>query len=78
MKNNCKKLLFSLFINDKAELFPCSFMEKEGDWEHGINMLTANDFVKDVWYADKVKADRDVSFKCISCKGCNSCAYYNV
>lgn len=75
---NCEKLLFSLFINDQAELFPCSFMEREGNWEHGIDLTKVNDFVKEVWYADKVKADRDVSLKCIKCNGCNSCAYYNV
>lgn len=75
---SCEKLLYSLFINDKAELFPCSFMEKEGEWKNGIDMTKVNDFVKDVWYCDKVKKDRDVSMKCINCNGCNSCSYYNV
>lgn len=75
---NCEKMLFSLYINDKAKLFPCSFMEKEGDWKEGIDMLNINNFTQDVWYNDKVKKDRDISLKCIECKGCNSCSYYDV
>lgn len=78
MVENCEKLLFSLFINDKAELFPCSFMEKEGNWKNGIDMIKMNNFVKDVWYSDKVKEDRDFSMKCIECNGCNSCRFYDV
>lgn len=75
---NCEKLLYSLYINDEGQLFPCSFMEKEGNWEKGINMTNINDFVKEVWYSDKVKEDRDFSLKCINCNGCNSCRYYDV
>lgn len=75
---NCEKLLYSLYINDEGQLFPCSFMEKEGNWEKGIDMTKVNDFVKDVWYSDKVKEDRDFSLNCINCNGCNSCRYYDV
>lgn len=41
-------------------------------------MLNINNFTQDVWYNDKVKKDRDISLKCIECKGCNSCSYYDV
>ena len=75
---NCEKMLYSLYINDEAKLFPCSFMEKEGDWKDGIDMTNIENFSKDVWYSDKVKKDREISLKCIECNGCNSCAYYDV
>jgi hypothetical protein len=75
---NCEKMLYSLYINDEAKLFPCSFMEKEGDWKDGIDMTNINNFTEDVWYSDKVKKDRGISLKCIECNGCNSCAYYDV
>lgn len=75
---NCEKLLYSLYINDEGKLFPCSFMEKEGEWENGIDMLKINNFVKDVWYSDLVKKDREISLHCINCNGCNSCSYYDV
>lgn len=78
MIENCEKLIYSLYINDEAKLFPCSFMEREGDWKDGVDMLNINNFTQDVWYHDKVKKDRDISLKCIECKGCNSCAYYDV
>lgn len=78
MVENCEKLLYSLYINDLGKLFPCSFMEKEGEWEHGIDMLKINNFAEDVWYSKPVLKDRETSLKCISCNGCNSCAYYDV
>jgi len=74
----CEKLLYSLYINVDGRLFPCSFMEHEGDWAEGINMLEIQDFYREVWMNPIVVKDRDASIKCIECHGCNSCAHYDV
>lgn len=74
----CEKNLFSMYVNCEGKMFPCSFMEKEGEWKDGIDMLQVSDFVNEVWYSDLVKKDRDISLKCINCNGRNSCSYYDV
>lgn len=74
----CEKMLYSLYINSEGRLFPCSFMEREGDWAEGIDMTTIKDFYRDVWMNPLVVKDREASLKCIQCNGCNSCAYYDV
>lgn len=53
--------LFSAYINCKNEYFPCSFAEGEGNWKEGINMLEIDDFLKEVWYNEKLNDDRKKS-----------------
>lgn len=74
----CEKLLFSLYVDHTGKLYPCSFMEKEGEWADGIDLLQAENFYKDVWMHPKVVADREQSIRCIQCNGCNSCRHYDV
>lgn len=78
MVENCESTLYSMYINADGKFFPCSFMEKEGDWKDGIDMTTVNDFLNEVWYAEPTKKYRSASLRCIECNGCNSCPYYDV
>ena len=45
----CESCLFSLYVNVEGKAFPCSFCEGEGDWKEGIDLLSAENFTKDVW-----------------------------
>lgn len=79
MSESCESLNFSGYCNENGEFFPCSFMEKEGEWEKGIDLTSIEDFSKDVWNGDpRVIKWRENSIKQIKCTGCNSCPYYNV
>ena len=49
MVDPCESTLFSIFIDENCNFYPCSFMPKTEGWENGINMLTVNDFDKDIW-----------------------------
>ncbi|AAX78691.1 hypothetical protein RB43ORF169c [Escherichia phage RB43] len=43
---DCEATMFSSYINEKGEFFPCSFTERwvEGGWGEGLNVLEADDF----------------------------------
>jgi len=60
----CESGLFSIYINYKCEAFPCSFMEGEPGWESGINVLDCDDFVKDVWFSEKLVEWRNNLLEC--------------
>jgi radical SAM protein with 4Fe4S-binding SPASM domain len=81
----CESTLFSLYINVAGEAFPCSFTEGTKNWEKGISMLEIQDFLKDVWYSQKLSQWRegliDSSSKCNRCaliKYCRSCPAYDI
>jgi MoaA/NifB/PqqE/SkfB family radical SAM enzyme len=44
----CESFCFSIYVNTFGEVVPCSFCEGEEGYE-SINILEAEDFVKDVW-----------------------------
>ena len=75
---SCESCNFSLFIDANGIFYPCSFMEKEGEWKTGIDMTNIDNFVKDVWYDDRVVDWRNESIRCIECHGCNKCKFFEV
>lgn len=75
---SCESLMYSMYIDANGIFYPCSFMEKEGEWEIGIDMTKINNFVKDVWYEKRVVDWRNESIKCLNCNGCNKCKFYEV
>lgn len=78
----CESTLFSVYINVKGEMYPCSFAEQTEGWETGIDVTQAKDFLKDVWYHPRTKRWRESllssSKQCdCSMKGhCRSCPIY--
>lgn len=68
----CESTLFSIYINSDAEVFPCSFTEGTTGWEKGISMLDVEDFLKDVWYSERLEGWRSGLLE--SSSGCSSCA----
>ena len=47
----CESQIFSGYIDVKGVMYPCSFSP---NLEDGINLLTINDFNKEVWFSDIV------------------------
>lgn len=73
-------MFYIMYINVDGVLFPCSFMEGEGNWVEGIDLKDAkyDNFTTKVWNHPKVLEWRNQAIKCIECKGCNECPYYEV
>lgn len=45
----CESSLFSMYINVKGEVFPCSFCEGEHGFIEGPRIDTCHDFLKGIW-----------------------------
>lgn len=73
----CEATQFSSFFDTYGNYYPCSFMEKEGEWKEGIHLKDINS-IKDVWYEKRVVDWRNESIKNIKCLGCNKCHFYDV
>jgi hypothetical protein len=50
----CESSCFSSYINTHGSFFPCSFAEDSEDWKEGVDVVSCNDFVKDVWLSPRV------------------------
>ena len=80
----CESGLFSTYISADGDCFPCSFAEQAHEWETGIDVLSAEDFVKDVWMSPRMQAWREGLLKssqgcdCPMKDGCRSCPIYPV
>lgn len=76
----CESTLYSIFVNVKGEVFPCSFMEGEQDWEHGIDLKDDKykNFTTQVWNHPRVLEWRQNAIRCINCNGCNQCPHYEI
>jgi len=81
----CESTLFSIYINSEGDVYPCSFTEGTAGWENGISMIDASDFMKDVWFSDKLMKWRNglvsSASKCIECEAqsvCRSCPIYDI
>lgn len=75
---SCESCMFSMYIDANGIFYPCSFMEKEGEWKNGIDMTKIEDFIKEVWNEERVVKWRNASIKCLECNGCNMCKFYDV
>jgi radical SAM protein with 4Fe4S-binding SPASM domain len=81
----CESTLFSVYINTDAEVFPCSFTEGQPGWETGMSMLGIDDFMKDIWFSDRLSEWRngllESSSVCSSCnvqEHCRSCPVFEI
>jgi len=78
----CESGIYSSYINKDGYYFPCSFTEGidhgevVGDWREGINVLECDDFLKDVWFAEKT---RKASTEVMRCRNCSkSCSIFEI
>ncbi len=77
---NCESTKFSIFVNVKGEVFPCSFMEKEPGWEKGIDLTDDQykDYTTQVWNHPRIVEWRQMSMKCVDCNGRCVCPHYEI
>ena len=75
---SCESCLYSVYIDVNGMFYPCSFMEKEGEWKTGIDLTKIKDFTKEVWNEKRVVNWRNKSIKYLKCNGCNKCQFYEV
>ena len=76
----CESLLASVYVNVDGEVFPCSFIEGEQGWEHGIDLKDDRykNFTTQVWNHPRVLEWRQNALRCINCNGCNQCPHYEI
>ena len=53
MSEPCESGLFSGYANCDGIFFPCSFLEGEGEWKEGLDIMKCNDFITDIWMNPK-------------------------
>ena len=78
----CESTLFSSYVNETGSFFPCSFTENwvEGGWpkENGINVLEAEDFIRDVWNHPRTVEFRNALIGNTDERGCRNCPAYEI
>lgn len=81
----CESTLFSIYVNVKGEMFPCSFTEGTPGWETGIDLVNPVAELGGWWYGDRLNQFRKKllgsSSGCSGCsvqKHCRSCPVYDV
>lgn len=70
--------LFSSYINYKGKYFPCSFTENEGEWKDGIDVLNFDNFLKDIWFSEKLNKYRQQSIDTRYESGCRKCLTFDI
>lgn len=80
LSEDCEATMFSSYVNEYGEFFPCSFTEKwiEGGWEKGLNVIEADDFIKDVWTHPKTLKFREELMGNKDDNGCRNCPAFAV
>lgn len=79
----CESSCFSMYVNVDGEYFPCSFSEggkfdKAGDWSGGISMLSAENFMQDIWGNRRTTHFRDALLGNKDKNGIRSCPLYDL
>lgn len=54
----CESMRESIYCNVDAKIFPCSFAEGENNWERGLDILSCDSFLDDIWYHKRTVAWR--------------------
>ena len=77
---SCESGAFSFYTSVDCEYAPCSFTEGESGWEKGVDMLTTNNFLKDIWYHPRNVdwRSRLINSKVDGCRKCLSFPEINV
>lgn len=74
----CESMLFSIYIDCTGTVFPCSFC---ADSFEGIDLLTAEDFLTDVWNAPSIVKWREKLLATVDTgivPGCRQCPVFDI
>lgn len=69
--------IFSSYIDVNGQFYPCSFASGEPGWEEGIDVLGCEDFMRDVWFSDKLNKYRKMSMSTCYSSGCRKCLIFD-
>jgi len=72
----CESSVYSSYINVKGEYYPCSFSEGDEGWDEGIDVLTIDNFLEDIWFKGKTKEFSDEVINCRTCS--KACPIYEI
>lgn len=78
MAEPCESTLFSIYISAEAKAYPCSFLERSFE---GIDVLTVDDFLQDVWNATEMVRWREELLATKTgglVEGCRQCPAYEI
>lgn len=75
MAEPCESMLFSIYINTKGQVTPCSFMEDESE---PIDMIKVKDFLKEVWYNKITTEFRKKLVNNVDCRNCRKCPTFDI
>jgi len=65
-----------MYCNVNSELYPCSFSEGGDKWETGLNIAECDDFLKDIWFNERML---DFACKARECRKCNiGCSIFDI
>lgn len=70
----CESTLFSIYINVKGKVYPCSFNEKG----EGLDIINCNNFDKDIWYSNQLKTFRNKLINNIDSNKIRLCPTYKI
>lgn len=70
MAEPCESSIYSSYINTDGFYFPCSFMEGEGEWKEGLDVVNCNDFLQDIWWNEKTLRFKEKLLKTRGLIGC--------
>jgi MoaA/NifB/PqqE/SkfB family radical SAM enzyme len=77
MSESCESFgISSCYIDVFGKYFPCSFAAGEGEWAEGIDVLNCKDFLKDVWFSEKLSKYRNISINTCYPSGCRKCLLF--
>ncbi len=64
----------------EGKFFPCSFTEgwEEGGWSEGLDVVSAGDFLEDIWHHPRTEAFRSKLVNNTDDLGCRNCPAYAV
>jgi len=75
----CESTNFSQYIDVEGDFYPCSFCEDIEGWDEGIDVKGISNFLKDIWYNERVKSFRSaLNNNCDNCHKARECPIYEV
>lgn len=73
----CESGCFSIYCNINGEFFPCSFAEGI-DGITGVDILSQDNFLKDVWFGPEISNFRKRLLSNKDCNECRMCPIFNL
>lgn len=64
MVEPCESSCFSSYVSVDGTFFPCSFAENTPGWEKGLDILSCNNFIDDIWNHEKTLQFRKNLLNC--------------